>query len=417
MSDSILDDIEMNDLGKAKIKVFGVGGGGGNAVQKMIDANLVGVEFVAANTDTQALLKNNAPIKVQLGKKLTGGLGSGAKPDVGREAAIESLEEIREAIGDANMVFVTAGMGKGTGTGAAPIVAQAAKERGALTVGVVTKPFGYEGRQRMATALRGLDELKKYVDSLIIIENDRLHAIAPKGTPLLSMFMLANQVLLNAVRGISDVIMNSGEMNVDFADVRTIMSETGLALMGSGRAAGDNRAHDAASQAISCPLLQDVSLESAKAILYNITAGPDMSGEEMSEISSMIHDAAGEDVNIIAGFVVDESMKDEIQVTVIATGIEEVASVDAGERAVTSKVKQFPQNSQQRQQVQVASEDEDFPEEEQKPVRARAGNWNEVVHRGMYPSKQRTRHTPGEDAPVYDPNDLDIPAFLRGQIN
>ena len=282
MSESIMDQIEniqQGNTGNAKILVVGVGGGGGNAVQNMIELGLTGVDFVCANTDLQALNKNPAPTRVQLGEKLTRGLGAGANPDVGRDAANESIQNIQTALQGAEMVFVTCGMGGGTGTGAAPIVAQVAKEMGALTVGVVTRPFKFEGTKRANYARDGIEELSKHVDCLITIPNDRILTFAPKKTPLKELMRKANDVLYFGVKGISDVITCPGYVNLDFADVRTCMHESGLALMGMGSGHGENRAEDAAQSAIASPLLDDVSLESAKAILYNITAPEDISGE------------------------------------------------------------------------------------------------------------------------------------------
>ncbi len=336
MTQSIVDDIDTSLAGTAKIKVIGVGGGGGNAVKNMIESGLQGVQFVCANTDLQALNKNTAPCKVQLGEKLTKGLGAGANPSIGREAAVESVNAIREAIGDADMVFVTAGMGGGTGTGAAPVVAQAAKEMGALTVGVVTKPFSFEGVKRKRAAEAGLEEFKQHVDCLITIPNDRLLAFAPKKAPFSEMLQKANDVLYYAVKGISDVIVGDGLINLDFADVRTTMSEAGLALMGTGMAAGENRAREAAQRAIMSPLLEDVSLESAKAVLYNITAPMDITAEEIAEIGDIIGDATPEDANIIFGVVFDENIGDEIRLTVIATGIESPQVVQAAPAPVAS---------------------------------------------------------------------------------
>ena len=327
MSQSIVDDIDITLGNNAKLKVIGVGGGGGNAVQNMITSGLQGVQFICANTDMQALSRNNAPVKIQLGEKLTKGLGAGANPAVGREAALESVNAIREAIGDADMVFVTAGMGGGTGTGAAPVVAQTAKEMGALTVGVVTKPFSFEGARRRRFAEEGLEEFKQHVDCLITIPNDRLLAFAPKKTPFSAMLQKANDVLFYAVKGISDVILADGMINLDFADVRTTMSESGMALMGTGVAAGENRAREAAQRAINSPLLEDVSLESAKAVLYNITASMDISTDEIAEIGDIIADATPEDTNIIFGVVYDENIGDELRLTVIATGIDPSATV------------------------------------------------------------------------------------------
>lgn len=309
----------------AKIKVIGVGGGGSNAVQNMIEAGLRGVAFICANTDAQALLRSKAECKLQIGEKLTKGLGAGADPAVGRDAALESISAIKDAIGEADMVFVTAGMGGGTGTGAAPIVAQAAKEMGALTVGIVTKPFIFEGNKRARSAEQGIEELRDHVDSLITIPNDRLLTIAPKNAKLNEMLKRADDVLYSAVRGISDLITVPGYINVDFADVRTVMSVSGLAMMGAGVASGEGRAIEAARRAITSPLLEDVSIAGAKAVLINITATADLGIDEYSDAANYIHEAAegaGSDTNIIIGTAFDEGAGDEIRVTVIATGIE-----------------------------------------------------------------------------------------------
>jgi len=308
---------------RASIKVIGVGGGGGNALNTMIDSGLSGVEFIAANTDAQALAHNKASIKVQLGAEITRGLGCGANPDRGRAAALEARDRLRELLEGSDMVFVTAGMGGGTGTGAAPIVAEVAREVGALTVGVVTKPFPFEGRVRMKHAGHGIDELHGVVDTLITIPNQRLLALAGKGTAVRDAFSIADQVLLNAVRGISDLITIHGLINLDFADVRTVMNEAGVALMGTGIGKGDTRAIDAASAAISSPLLEDLSIEGARGVLINITGGSEMTLFEVNEASSLVHEAAHEDANIIVGAVIDETLgDDELRVTVIATGLD-----------------------------------------------------------------------------------------------
>ncbi len=437
MGQSIVDDIDTALTGHAKIKVIGVGGGGGNAVQEMIKSELQGVQFICANTDLQALQRNNAPRSVQLGEKLTRGLGAGANPNTGREAALESINAIRDAIGDADMVFVTAGMGGGTGTGAAPVVAQAAKDLGALTVGVVTKPFTFEGPKRLRMAEAGLEEFKKYVDCLIVIPNDRLLTMAPKKTPFAAMLQMANGVLLDAVRGISDVITREGLINLDFADVRTTMSEVGLALMGTGRASGENRAREAAQQAIMSPLLEDVSLESAKAILYNITANSDITAEEISEIGFMIREAASDDpdINIIVGVVYDETIGDDLQVTVIATGIEPVAQLEEEpEPAPAARVTNFqkagvPAAGAQQRRVTPA---QDKLREDILPdgITGRPRNrqqqdvwYDERITRSPYTRKadplvqQRGVHAPGKDAFTYDEEDYEIPAFLRTQAD
>jgi cell division protein FtsZ len=314
--------LEFDDVKQARIKVIGVGGGGGNAVNTMIAANLDGVEFIAANTDCQALEANLAPLKVQLGDAVTRGLGAGANPDVGRKSAEESIDQIRELLTGADMVFVTAGMGGGTGTGAAPVIARVARECGALTVGVVTKPFLFEGKKRRRQAEDGIGLLGEAVDTLITIPNQRLLSVAGQNTTMLEAFRKADEVLLNAVQGISDLINVPGLVNVDFADVRTIMSGMGRALMGTGRSAGDRRALEAAQQAISSPLLEDVSIDGATGILINITGGPDLTLHEVNEASSLIQEAAHEEANIIFGSVIDANVKGEVRITVIATGFD-----------------------------------------------------------------------------------------------
>lgn len=304
----------------AKIKVIGIGGCGGNAINTMIESRLEGVEFMTANTDSQALKASKAPIKIQLGENLTKGLGAGANPDIGRNAAMESRDRLMEAIAGADMVFITAGMGGGTGTGGAPVVAAVAKELGALTVAVVTKPFTFEAKKKMKQADEGLKALKSMVDTVITIPNQRLLSIADKNTSLSDAFKQADAILYQAVKGISDVITIPGLVNVDFADVRTIMSEMGLALMGSGVARGDSRAAEAARRAISSPLLEDISIHGAKGVLINITGASSMTLHEVNEASMLIQEEAHEDAHIIFGSVIDEKMGEEIRVTVIATG-------------------------------------------------------------------------------------------------
>ena len=305
----------------ARMKVIGVGGAGGNAVNRMIEERLVGVEFISINTDVQALTHSEAHRKIQIGKSLTRGLGSGSKPDIGREAILENQNEVGDALENADMVFVTAGMGGGTGTGAAPVVAEIAKQIGALTVGIVSKPFVFEGRKRMKLAEDGIADLQAVVDTLIVVPNERLRAVVDKGTTMQEAFRVADSVLLNATRGISDLITVTGLVNVDFADVKTIMTETGQALMGTGFGVGESRAIDSAKEAIASPLLEDMTIAGASGVLINITGGPDLSLHEVSEVSSVIHDAAGEDANIIFGAVIDPNLKGELRVTVIATGI------------------------------------------------------------------------------------------------
>jgi cell division protein FtsZ len=317
--------LEFEELAHAKILVFGTGGGGGNAVNTMIAGNLDGVEFVAANTDMQALQANMAPVKIQLGDHLTKGLGAGANPEVGRKSAEESVQLIADTMNGADMVFVTAGMGGGTGTGAAPVIAQIAREAGALTVGVVTKPFGFEGRRRARQAEEGIARLEEAVDTLIVIPNNRLLEVVGANTSMIDAFRKADEVLLNAVQGISDLMTVPGLINVDFADVRTIMSKQGRALMGSGVGTGKRRAAEAAEMAISSPLLEDVSIHGATGILINITGGPDLGLHEVNEASSLIQMAAHEDANIIFGSVIDPNIGDEVRITVIATGFDRAA--------------------------------------------------------------------------------------------
>ena len=318
--------LEFDDGRQARIVVVGAGGGGGNALNTMIGASLDGVEFVAANTDGQALEANLAAIKLQLGERSTRGLGAGADPQVGRSAASESIDRIRELLSGADMVFVTAGMGGGTGTGAAPIVAQIARECGALTVGVVTRPFMFEGRRRMRHAEEGIKALAAEVDTLLVIPNERLLQLSGKATTMLDAFRRADEVLLHAVQGISDLVNVPGLVNVDFADVRTIMKERGRALMGTGRATGPDRALIAAQQAISSPLLEDVSIVGATGVLINITGGADLTLHEVHEASSLVHQAAHEDANIIFGSVIDPNLQGEIRITVIATGFDLAAA-------------------------------------------------------------------------------------------
>ena len=313
----------------AKIRVVGVGGAGCNAINTMIAAALDRVHFVAANTDIQALAANDAGIKIQMGETLTKGLGAGANPEVGRQAALESKDEIAHALEGADMVFVTAGMGGGTGTGAAPVIADIARSLGALTVAVVTKPFQFEGNKRRKQAEAGLIELKAAVDTLITIPNQRLLGLGGQSMPLLETFKLADEVLLNAVQGISDLIQYHGYINVDFADVKTIMSDRGHALMGTGRASGEKRAVTAMQQAISSPLLEDVQIDGATGLLINITGGRDMTLQEVNEALTLVHDAADEEAEIIFGSLIDDNVADEVKITIIATGFQHRAAAEA----------------------------------------------------------------------------------------
>ena len=315
--------MDPNSICSAKIKVIGIGGAGGNAVNTMISYNLKGVDFIAANTDSQALGASSSPIKIQIGAEVTKGLGAGSNPDIGRRAAIETKDMLKNSVEGADMVFITAGLGGGTGTGGAPIVAEIAKEMEILTVAVVTKPFLFEGKKRNQQAEEGIEELRKIVDTLIVVPNQRLLSLGGKSLSLLEAFKKADDILYHAVKGISDLIMVPGLINLDFADVKSIMSEMGMALMGTGIASGDCRAVEAAQRAISSPLLEDNTIQGAHGILLNITGGPDMTLFEINEASSLIQSEAHEDANIIFGTVVDEDMGDEIRITVIATGFDQ----------------------------------------------------------------------------------------------
>ena len=305
----------------AKIKVIGVGGAGGNAINNMIASNLQGVKFIAANTDGQALEISRAPVKIQMGEKLTEGLGAGANPQIGRDAALESEEALRNALAESHMVFITAGFGGGTGTGAAPVIAEICKDLGALTVAVVTKPFAFEGKKRAHLAEDGIENLKRVVDTAITIPNDRLRGLAPKNAKLMEMFLRADEILLHSVKGITDLIMMPGLVNLDFADVKTTMSKAGLAIMGIGIGTGENRAIEAAERAMSHPLLEDIPITGAKGVLMNITSTSDMEFEEVAEASERIHDEVGDDADIFWGTSIDDSLGDEMRVTILATGI------------------------------------------------------------------------------------------------
>ncbi|NOX21004.1 MAG: cell division protein FtsZ [Nitrospirae bacterium] len=326
---------EVREL-QAKIRVVGVGGGGGNAVNNMIGANLQGIDFIAVNTDAQVLETSLAPTKIQIGAELTKGLGAGSNPAIGREAALNDRDVIAEHLKGSDMVFITAGMGGGTGTGAAPVVASIAKELGALTVAIVTKPFFYEGKKRQLNAEEGIKELREHVDTLIVIPNDRIMLVVEKGTPLLKSFAVANDVLRQAVQGISDLILTTGLINLDFADVKTVMENAGRAVMGVGVASGDNGASMAAKKAIQNPLLEDSSIDGAKRILINITGGMELSITDVQTVVELIYESADDDANIIFGAVIDPDLTDEVRVTVIATGFE-----PKKEKVVVDEVKKF----------------------------------------------------------------------------
>jgi cell division protein FtsZ len=375
----------------AKIRVVGVGGGGGNAINSMIDKGLTGVDFVAINTDLQALERSKAPHKIQIGKNLTRGLGAGADPSIGFRAVEEDRDEIAQSITGCDMVFVTAGMGGGTGTGGAPLVASIAKSVGALVVGIVTKPFNSEGKKRNGQAEQGIDELKKNVDTLIVVPNQKLLDLIDRRTPIIEAFEIANQVLHNATRGISEVITVPGYINVDFADVRTIMKEMGDALMGSGVANGDNRATDAAHKAISSPLLEGVSIAGAQGILINITGGKTLSLIEVDEATKVIHEAAGEEANVILGTVIDEGMTEDIMVTVIATGFNRrAAAVQRPAKPTAKLIDHVPVGPSELQRFET-------------PTFAR---------RGVELPNSPLRET-GQQKEKIDKSDTERPAFLR----
>ncbi|MFC4765225.1 cell division protein FtsZ [Dyella koreensis] len=384
----------------AVIKVIGVGGGGGNAVAHMLNANIEGVEFVVANTDAQAMKSCGSRTHLQLGGNVTKGLGAGANPEVGRQAALEDRERIEEMLEGADMVFITAGMGGGTGTGAAPVVAQLAKEKGILTVAVVTKPFPFEGRRRMQVAMKGIEDLSQHVDSLITVPNEKLLSVLGREVTLLNAFKAANDVLQGAVQGIADLITAPGLINVDFADVRTVMSEMGMAMMGSGTARGDDRAQAAAEAAINNPLLEDVNLNGACGILVNVTAGPNLTMREFDEIGRVIHDFASEDATVVIGTSLDPEMQDDVRVTVVATGLN---------RATTRQV----QRPVVTQQVEMR--------QRPRPVVLRTGTGNEVVDYAQPDVVASTtgRNDTAAPAKGSDPSFdyLDIPAFLRRQAD
>jgi len=407
----------------ARIKVVGVGGGGCNAVNTMIRSGLSGIEYIVANTDSQALNISLAPTKIQLGASITKGLGAGANPEVGRKAALEEYEKISEVLQGADMVFVTAGMGGGTGTGAAPVIAKLAKELGALTVGVVTKPFSFEGKKRSKQADQGIQNLEENVDSLIIIPNQRLLHLAGDNLSLIDTFKKADEVLLNAVRGISDLINNTGHINADFADVRTVMANKGMALMGTGLAVGPDRAIKAATEAISSPLLEDVSINGANGIIINITGNSSMTMHETNEAVSLIMEAADEDAEIIFGTVIDDAIGDAIKVTVVATGLK---STIKKERVEVATVKAPIAASVVVQAVEVKDENSNLANSIREAA-LRYENSKQVNIESAYVAKTTTRPQ-GAEAAVnqkaksiaeklgfinFDEDELDKPTFLR----
>lgn len=425
----------------AKIKVVGVGGGGGNAINTMMELGLDGVDFIAANTDMQALHANNAGNKVQLGKELTKGLGAGANPDVGRNAALEDQRALAEQLAGADMVFITAGMGGGTGTGGAPVIAKLAKELGALTVGVVTKPFTFEGKQRSLQADHGLNDLRECVDTLITIPNERLLSLVSNDVTVVNAFQQADAVLYQAVKGISDLITVHGLINLDFADVRTVMNEMGMALMGTGTSDGENRALDAATKAIASPLLEDTSIKGATGILINITGGSDMTLHEINEASKIIQEEAHEDANILFGAVIDDSLKGSIRVTVIATGFNKSISRStrpmmsrqfaAGtqpsiQTTLTARPKPAPAAHEVRVQPQTvpstagsaANAQQQYPVAATRQAPYEAAAMDDVVAGRQSQGRQEYSDVAQEAGVLeYREDEYDIPTFLRKQAD
>jgi cell division protein FtsZ len=381
----------------ARMKVIGVGGGGGNAVNRMIEEHLQGVEFISVNTDAQALLNNRADIKVQIGKRLTRGLGAGARPEIGRQAIEENRDEVARSIQGADLIFVTCGMGGGTGTGAAPIIAQMGKEFGILTVGIVTRPFLFEGRKRGRQAEMGIAELRKVVDTMIVVPNERLMAVVGKGTPFPQALKKADEVLLNATRGISEVITRPGLVNVDYADVRTVMQNGGAALMGTGYGKGESRAMEAAQQAISSPLLDNVSIAGASGVLLNITGGDDLTLGEVHQVSEIIQDAVGEDAEVIFGAVIEPSLQGELRVTVIATG--------------------FDRPAQREQPGIIPLTQRGSVPQRQSGMLRQSGQQQQAAAGGAGPAPLGKRPSAQSPAPAEPLSDMEIPTFIRRQMD
>jgi len=390
---------EFEDAGQSQhalMKVVGVGGGGGNAVNRMIDEQLTGVDFISVNTDNQALSRSKAATRIQIGKRLTRGLGAGARPEIGRQAIEEDREEVLVSLKGADMVFVTCGMGGGTGTGAAPVIAELAREAGALTVGIVTRPFQFEGRKRMLQAEMGITEMRKNVDTMIVVPNERLLAIVGKGTQFLDALKKADEVLLHATQGISRLVTTTGIINVDFADVRTVMQNGGAALMGTGIGRGENRALEAAQQAISSPLLDNVSISGASAVLLNIVGGDDLTLGEATQISEIVHDAVGEDAEIIFGAGNDPAMHGEIRVTVIATGFDRTREEPKGAHIIS-----FPSK-------RITAE-RPVPPVVNPPMTTTA---NPAPTPAITPARPAKVSPPVSDVP-----DMEIPTFIRRQMD
>jgi cell division protein FtsZ len=394
-------EFEESATQNARMKVVGVGGGGGNAVNRMIEERLEGVEFISVNTDAQALLSSKSDVKIQIGKKLTRGLGAGARPEIGRQAIEENRDEVGRCLQNADLVFITCGMGGGTGTGAAPVIAELAKEAGALTVGIVTRPFLFEGRKRMRQAEQGIGEMRRHVDTMIVVPNERLLAVVGKGIPFQDALKKADEVLLHATQGISSLISVTGLVNVDFADVRTVMSNGGSALMGTGIGRGDNRAMEAAQQAISSPLLDNVSIAGAMGVLVNITGGADLTLGEVHQINEIIHDAVGDEAEIIFGAVHEPAMQGEIRVTVIATGFDKAVTgaTPVMETVVANKGAPVIPLHAQRNTV--------------------AARLNAVAPRPAAPAPDigARRPAPPAERAEQDLSDMEIPTFIRRQMD
>ena len=393
----------------ARMKVVGIGGGGGNAVNRMIDEHLEGVEFISVNTDAQALLASKSDVKIQIGKKLTRGLGAGARPEIGRQAIEENRDEVARTLTSADLVFITCGMGGGTGTGAAPIVAELAKDAGSLTVGIVTKPFLFEGRKRMRQAEQGIADMRKNVDTMIVVPNERLLAVVGKGIPFQDALKKADEVLLHATQGISSLISVTGLVNVDFADVRTVMQAGGSALMGTGVGRGENRAIEAAQQAISSPLLDNVSISGATGVLVNITGGADLTLGEVHQINEIIHDAVGDDAEIIFGAVHEPAMQGEIRVTVIATGFDKAMQPTL----VTPAQTQLPGAP-----ILSAKSSPVIPFPANRPARVSGATVGigRTTTTGEHPRATRPA-TPRVDKGSQDLSDMEIPTFIRRQMD
>jgi len=398
-------EFEESQSQAARMKVVGVGGGGGNAVNRMIEEHLEGVEFISVNTDAQALLNSKSDVKIQIGKKLTRGLGAGARPEIGKQAIDENREEVARAMHNADLVFVTCGMGGGTGTGAAPVLCELARAAGALTVGIVTKPFLFEGRKRMRQAELGIAEMRKHVDTMIVVPNERLLAVVGKGIPFQDALKKADEVLLHATQGISSLISVTGLVNVDFADVRTVMQEGGSALMGTGIGRGENRAIEAAQQAIASPLLDNVSVSGATGVLVNITGGADLTLGEVHQINEIIHDAVGEDAEIIFGAVHEPAMQGEIRVTVIATGFDRPQSTSSQQPSVLTPPSPIVRGS---------------PVIPLRPTRGNGvsrGALAEIPRRNTPPSPPAVTPERDKSSPEQDLSDMEIPTFIRRQMD